>query len=399
MTIRVTKGALVAALGLVAAAQAALLAAIPLLMDALELGADRLGAAIAAGLAVTLLLAPRAGRLADHWSSPRIARAGLVVIFAASLGLCGYTVLLLGRVVTAEAAFLVVLAARIANGVGVALLHPAAQAWLWSGVGDEDGVRLQGWASAAQNTGRFIGPVGVGLIGGAGAAWTLAGLVVLCASAVLVLATAPGPATRPERSARGWERAGQGSPASASRLLLAALLALHLLAGGAQFLLGPLLMARLDLDAPDAARWAGWLMAMAAAASVVGNLLARRMRGPRRSLAGAGLAAVGAILLAPFAHLALVATGVVAIAVGIGIAVPSAMAELTRRAPVQARGRTAGRTSATQAAAHALAAPAYGVLFSVAPGIAAAMLPVPAAAAWLLLDLSRRGARRDSDDR
>lgn len=383
------KAGLVTALGLVAAAQSAPLAAIPLLMDAFALGADRLGIAVAAGLATTLALAPGAGALADRWRPSRMASCGLVAICAASVALCGYTALVLAGRATSEGAFAVVLATRIANGAGVAALHPAAQAWLWAGANDDEGARLQGRASAAQNAGRFFGPISVALVGSSGVAWTLAALAALCASALLVLALTPGPAAPVlGRPARRADEAVEGA-VSGGKSLLAALLALHLLGGGAQFLLGPLLLAHLGLEATEAARWAGWLMALAAVASVAGNLLAHRLPRRRRAVAGAALATAGAVVLAPFAGLPAIAAGVFAAAAGLGLAVPPTMAELMRRSPPQARARTAGRTAATQAAAYAVAAPAYGIAFSADPVFAAALLPLPAAAAWLVLVAAR----------
>jgi MFS family permease len=407
---------LVVALGLVAAAQSAPLAALPLLMEALVLGADRLGAAVAAGLLTTLVLAPRAGALADRVRPSRTARCGLAVICAASMLLCGYTALVLDEALAAGAALAVVLCTRIANGAGVALLHPSAQAWLWTGASDEEGALLQARASAAQNIGRLVGPVVVAFVGGLGAAWTLAALAAVSLSALLVLVVTPGPAA-PEVKHGAARPDGARSPPEpmppGTRPLLAALLALHLLGGGAQFLLGPLLMARLDFSAPDAARWAGWLMALAAAASVAGNLAARRAQSRRRARAGAGVATAGAVALAPFGDLASVAAGVAALApfgdlasvaagvaalaAGIGAAVPSAMAELMRRSPTRSRGRAAGRTAATQAAAYAVAAPACGFLFSADPVLAAALLPVPAAAAWLVLVVAGGAGDRGAD--
>jgi hypothetical protein len=395
------KAGLVVALGLIAAAQSAPLAALPLLMEALVLGADRLGAAVAAGLLTTLVLAPRAGALADRVRPSRTARCGLAVICAASMLLCGYTALVLDEALAAGAALAVVLCTRIANGAGVALLHPSAQAWLWTGASDEEGAQLQAWASAAQNTGRLVGPVVVAFVGGLGAAWTLAALAAVSVSALLVLVVTPGPAAPGVGHGAAWgdgARPPREPMPPRTRPLLAALLALHLLGGGAQFLLGPLLMARLDFSAPDAARWAGWLMALAAAASVAGNLAARRAPSRRRARAGAGVATAGAVALAPFGDLASVAAGVAALAAGIGAAVPSAMAELMRRSPTWARGRTAGRTAATQAAAYAVAAPACGFLFSADPVLAAALLPVPAAAAWLVL-VAAGGAGKGGADR
>jgi MFS family permease len=319
-----------------------------------------------------------------------MARCGLAIICAAAAVLCGYAALVSDGTLTTKIAFAVVLTTRIVNGIGVAILHPAAQAWLWAGVGDEEGVALQSWASAAQNAGRFLGPVGVALVGGSGVVWTLAGLVAVSAVATLVLVLAPGPAADPDRSARRAEARVHYPLPVGTWALVAALLALHLMGGATQFLLGPLLMARLELDASEATRWAGWLMALAAAASVVGNLLARRRLGRRRALAGAGLATAGAVLLAPFTDLALIAAGVAAAGVGIGAAVPATMAELMRRTPSKARGRTAGRTTATQAAGYALAAPIYGALFAADPILSAFLLPVPPAAAWLILVAARR---------
>ena len=386
------KGGVVAALGLVAAAQAAPLAALPLLMEALALGADRIGVAVAAGLLATLALARGAGALADRAGPARTARAGLAAICAASAALCAYTALVTGGAVAPEAAFAVVLGTRLANGVGVALLHPSAQAWLWAGASDDEGAALQGRASAAQNAGRFIGPVVVALVGGAGAAWTLGALASVSAAALLVLAIAPGPAavSRAARRDEAVAAPGPAPPREDARPLLAGLFALHLLGGGAQFLLGPLLAARLDLGAAEAARWAGWLMALAAAASVAGNLSGRRALGRWRGPAGAALATAGAAALAPFAGLASVAAGVAALAAGIGAAVPSAMTELMRRSPPGGRGRAAGRTAAAQAAAYAAAALACGFLFAADPALAAASLVVPAAAACLVLATAAR---------
>lgn len=380
------KAGLVAALGLVAAAQAAPLAALPLLMEALALGADRLGVAVAAGLLATMALAPRAGALADRARPARAARCGLAAICAASALLCGYTALVLGGAASGEAAFAVVLGTRVANGVGVAVLHPSAQAWLWAGAGDEAGAALQDRASAAQNVGRFIGPVCVALVGGSGAAWTLAALAAVCACALLALCLTPGPAADGGRDpAARATGAPPGPPPRGTWPLLAALFALHLLGGGAQFLLGPLLVACLGFGAAEATRWAGWLMALAAAAAVAGNVAGRRALGRWRAAAGAGLATAGAAVLAPFGDIAGVAAGVAAVAAGIGAAVPSAMAEVMRRSPARGRGRAAGRTAATQAAAYAAAAPVCGALFAMDPALAAASLPVPAAAAVLIL--------------
>ncbi|MBD0270477.1 MAG: MFS transporter [Acetobacteraceae bacterium] len=379
------KARLVLALGLVAAAQAGPLTALPLLMEALAVGADRLGVAVTAGLLATLALTRRAGALADRIGPPLAARCGLAVICAASAMLCGYTALVLDGTVAPGAAFTVLLGTRAANGVGVALLHPSAQAWLWAGVGEEEGTALQGRASAVQNAGRLFGPLGVAATGGLGAAWTLGALAAVSAFALFVLALAPGPAAPRAGQQRQDGGALRGGSQNGARPLLAALFALHLLGGGAQFLLGPLLVARLDFGAGDAVRWTGWLMALAAAASIAGNLAGRRAPGRRRAPAGAALATAGAVVLAPFADLASVAVGVTALAAGIGAAVPSAMAELMRRSPVWTRGRVAGRTMAMQAAAYAVAAPAGGLLLSASPTIAAASLAVPAAAAWLVL--------------
>lgn len=383
------KAGLIAALGLVAAAQAAPLAALPLVMEALALGADRLGVAVAAGLLATMALAPRAGAFADRVRPARAARCGLAVICAASVVLCGYTALVLGGAASAGVAFAVVLGTRLANGVGVAVLHPSAQAWLWAGAGDEEGAALQDRASAAQNAGRFVGPVCVALVGGLGAAWTLAALAAVCACALLALCLTPDPAVDGERDPGArWDAGPPGPPPGPPPRgvwpVLAALFALHLLGGGAQFLLGPLLVACLDFGAAGATRWAGWLMALAAVAAVAGNVAGRRALGRWRAAAGAGLATAGAAVLAPFGDLATVAAGVAAVAAGIGAAVPSAMAELMRRSPSRGRGRTAGRTAATQAAAYAAAAPVCGVLFAADPALAAALLPVPAAAALVI---------------
>jgi MFS family permease len=118
--------------------------------------------------------------------------------------------------------------------------------------------------------------------------------------------------------------------------------------------------------------------------SVVCNLLARRRFGRRRALAAAGVATVEAVLLVPFTDLVSVAIEVVAAAVGIGTAVPSTMAELMHRTPPRARGRNAERTAAMQATGYAHAVPNYGVLFSADP-VLRVLVPVPAAAAWLIL--------------
>src|SRR3712207_8889138 len=58
-----------------------------------------------------------------------------------------------------------------------------SQAWLWAGVGEEEGTALQGRASAVQNAGRFFGPLGVAATGGLGAAWTLGALAAVSAFA------------------------------------------------------------------------------------------------------------------------------------------------------------------------------------------------------------------------
>ena len=378
-------------LGAVAAAQAALLTTVPLLMEALSLGADELGVAVAAGLLATLAFAPVAGAFADRLGPASTARGGLAVVCAASAALCGYTALVLDGAIASAAAFALVAATRVANGVGVATLHPSAQAWLWDKAGDTEGTLLQGRASAVQNIGRVIGPAGAALVGGLGAAWTLAALVAVCMAALLVLVLTPAPATR---VARMTPQAGEPPHDLRPRgtwPLLAALLSLHMLGGGAQFLLGPLLVARLGLGAAEAARWAGWLMTLAAAASIAGSLLAHHIQDRRRVLVGVGLATAGAAVLAPFAGVASVAAGVAAVGAGIGAAVPSVMAELMRRSPPHARGRTAGRTTATQAAAYAVATPACGFLFAANPVLAAALLPVPAAAAWLAFAMAGHG--------
>lgn len=374
-------------LGLVAAGQGVLLPALPLLMEALALGADELGVTVAAGLLATLALAlaPAAGALADRLGPGATARVGLAAICAASALLCGYTALVLGGVAGTAAAFAIVLGTRLANALGVAVLHPSAQAWLWEGVGAEEGTLLQGRASAVQNAGRIVGPLGVALVGGLGAAWTLAAGAAICAVALIILLLTPSPAASGARVAGPVGEPPRREARGGTRPLLATLLALHVLGGGAQFLLGPLLMARLDLGAAEAARWAGWLMALAAVASIAGNLLARRVPVLRRARAGAGLATVGAALLAaPVGPVAVVA-GVAAIGAGIGAAVPSISAELMRRALPHARGRTAGRIAATQAAGYAVAAPAYGFLVAAAPLLAAALLLVPAVAAWVIV--------------
>lgn len=383
------KAALIAALGMVAAAQSAPLAMLPLLMDALALGADRLGVAIAAGLLVTLVLAPPAGRLADRVPAALVARCGLAIICAASIALCGLAALCLGGVLPLAAAFPVLFATRIANGAGVAALHPAAQAWLWAGVEEDRGARLQGHASAAQNAGRFLGPLGVALVSGWGLVGAMAALAGLAAVALLLLCLTPGlgRGASPPRAAESG--AGAGPSARTLRRLLGALLALHVLGGGAQFMLGPLLMQRIGLDAAQATGLAGLLMALAAAASIAGNLAARFLPRRRRLMLGAGVTLSGAVLLAPFPNAGLVAAGVAVLAFGIGLAVPAAMSELLRQAP-QSRGRVAGRAAATQAAAYAIAAPVFGVLCAIDPWLAAAALPVPAAAFLALAMLGSR---------
>lgn len=392
--IRRTRIGVLLALGLVSAAQGALLSMVPLLMEALAIDAGRLGVAVGAGLLATAALAPVAGALADRLGPDVTARGGLAMICAASALLFGYTALVVDGAVGTAAAFAVVLATRLSNGIGVAVLHPSAQAWLWAEATDEQGTTLQNWASAVQNAGRIAGPVGVALIGDLGAAWTLAALAAISASALLLLTFTPGPAAEAAHVVRQPGEPPHDLPRRDTWPLLAALLSLHLLAGGAQFLLGPLLVARLDLGAPEAARWAGWLTALAAAATIAGNVLTHRLRMRQRALAGAGLAMAGALSLAPFANVESVAAGVAVIAFGIGAAVPSALAELMRRSPPQARGRTAGRASAAQAAAYAAAAPACGFLFSASPVLAAALLPLPAAAACLILVAASRVRQR-----
>ncbi|MDO9712508.1 MFS transporter [Paracraurococcus lichenis] len=385
------KVGLILTLGLVAAAQTAPLALLPLLMQALGMGADQLGLAIGVGLLTTILLAPVAGALADRARPALPARCGLAAICVASALLCSYTALVSAGVVTEEHAFAVVLMTRIVNGTGVAALHPAAQAWLWAGEDVMAGTRLQGRASAAQNAGRLLGPLAVALIGGLGAAGTLAALVAVACLALLVLLLLPSPVMSSVTSSvlpmAAETRAASGTPAWH---LVFALFALHVLGGGAQFLLGPLLLARLGLDGHIATRWAGWLMALTAIAAIAGNLLSHRVSGRWRAAAGAGLATAGSVVLAASETLSGTAVGIVVLAVGIGIAVPSTMAALMRGATAQSRGRVAGRTSAIQAAAYAAAAPVCGILVEIDPALAAASLTLPAVVALLLLASARR---------
>ncbi|MFC7477790.1 MFS transporter [Dankookia sp. GCM10030260] len=378
---------MILALGLVAGAQTAPLAALPLLMQALALGADQLGVGIGAGLLATIGLAPLAGRLADRAGPAPAARCGLAVICAASGLLCGYTALVAAGTLTTEHAFGVVLATRIANGAGVAALHPAAQAWLWAGDVPAAGSRLQGKASAAQNAGRLFGPLAVALIGGIGAAGTLGMLAAATCLALLILVFLPNPAAA--SAAPAAPRIDTAPQALAWPVLLA-LLALHLLGGGAQYILGPLLLATLGLEVAQATRWTGWFMGMAATAAIAGNLLSHRFPEHWRPNVGAGLAIIGAAILAPFANLVAIAAGIALVAAGIGIAVPAAMAALMHGAPACARGRIAGRTAAIQATAYAAAAPIFGILVAGYPTLAAASLTLPAAAALLLLIAAQR---------
>ena len=166
----------------------------------------------------------------------------------------------------------------------------------------------------------------VASVGGLGAAWTLAALAAVSASALLVLVVTPGPAAPGIGQAPrgGWRAVAAGADPPGTRPLLAALLALHLLGGGAQFLLGPLLMARLD-----SRRDRGGAMGRMAHGARRGGVRSRATwrraacRPPARAAAGAGLATAGAAALAPFGDLASVAAGVAALAAGIGAAVPS----------------------------------------------------------------------------
>ncbi|WP_165982516.1 MFS transporter [Dankookia rubra] len=379
------------ALGLVAAAQTAPLAALPLLLEALDLGANELGLAIGTGLLTTIGLAPLAGRLADGAGHALAARCGLAIICVASGLFCGYTALVAAGAMTTEHAFAVTLAIRIVNGAGVAALHPAAQAWLWAGEAPAAGTRLQGKASAAQNAGRLFGPLAVALISGMGAVGILAVLVATTCLALLFLVVLRGPAAASTATpSPPFEAAYATPPGGPAWPLLLALLALHLLGGGAQYILGPLLLAKLGLEVVQATRWTGGLMTMAATAAIAGNLSSHRFAEQWRPAAGAGLAMIGTLILAPFANLFVVAAGISMLAAGIGIAVPSAMAALMQGAPASSRGRIASRTAAIQATAYAAAAPMCGILVAGAPSLAAASLILPAVAALLLLIAARR---------
>ncbi|MBK1659429.1 hypothetical protein [Paracraurococcus ruber] len=107
-------------------------------------------------------------------------------------------------------------------------------------------------------------------------------------------------------------------------------------------------MQRIGLRRDQATRLAGLLMATAALASIAGNLPLRVLPRRHRLATGAAAPQAGAIILAPFAGLGLVAAAIAIF--GIGLPAPAAMAELMRQRPAS-RGRIAGQAAARQAAA------------------------------------------------
>lgn len=325
--------------------QGAVPALVPALVAVRGWDLTRAGGIVLAATVLSSLAQPLFGLVTDRRRMPRLRLVGMLLA-AVGVGAVGLT-----------DSYLATWSAVLVSGLGIAAYHPeAARAVHATGTGD----RGMGWFTVGGLAGFALGPAAVGLVvGGLGLAATpLLALPALAAVLVgLFPRRRPGPAAVPtdERAVPGhddWRRFGWLTGVVVTRSVafygLSAFLAVHLTM---RFAFGPAL----------AAATLGVFTGAGAVATIASSALTRRW-GRTAVLRWAYVAAVpllAAVLLAPSAVLALVATGLLGAALGVPVPVHTTLGQayLPRHL-----GLAASVTLGLAVSAGGLASPALGAL-------------------------------------
>lgn len=356
---------LILATGAMGLGQSVLFMLVPLLAEHTGLQPWRLTLALAVGTLMFLVGAPRLGRASDRFGRRPVLAAAVGGYLASSLLLAAVVVAAAAGILGPEAAFVLLLASRVAHGLTASGILPVAQAWIADVTAPEERLPRFARLSAGASIGRALGPA---LGAGALLLHPLGPLVLM------VLAPLPGLFALTSRSGGGRPRPAAGS----ARLrwgdgriarLLATGWTTHTALGLMLYTIGLLMQERLGLSGEAAAGVLGGLMTAGAVVTAVVQAGVARRRPAARTLllAGAGALTAGALAVA-LAHDAVAfGAGFALTGAAAALLLPSYVSSASRAVEPHEQGAASGMLSASHTLGYAAGALLGGTAFELHP--------------------------------
>lgn len=371
------------------ASQVVLLALIPVIGEACNIGVAAIGGLVALGTLCLMLAGPVWGLLSDRLGRRPVLLAGLAGALLGQSLLVAVLAAMAAGMPGGSLPLALLAISRVVYGFGAAAIYPGCQAWaLELGSADRRLATLSS-ISAAANFGRGLGPLLVlpGLA--AGGLWPLVWLLLLPLLGLLLIAKVPASAAadRGEESRGGATRGGQWP------LLAAAFLGTATI-GQLQVAMGPALGDFYGLGAAQASSATALLLVgVALCGFLVQWKLVRRLPSPAVGLVlGALLLAVGAGALALTLGGPAAAAGLALFVVGVAFLVPGYSALLSGGRESGRRGRVFGLLATMHTGGYTAGYALGGWLYTQLPG--QPLLGMAASAVLLAIHVAVISARR-----